>query len=89
MTTKKIAIDFANIDNSAGFVSKPIDNKLLRIDCWNDTKQICETIPSPPLSIREHYEPDFYYQKQTKHQIFIFMTWILSIVLYYSKNHWY
>ena len=53
MTTKKIAIDFANIDNTASFVDKPIiDNKLLRIDCWNDTKQICETMPVPPLSIR-------------------------------------
>ena len=65
MTTKKIAIDFANIDNTAGFFDKPvIDNKLLRIDCWNDTKQICETIPSPPFSIREHYDTDFLLPKK-------------------------
>ena len=67
MTTKKIAIDFANIDNTAGFVDKPvIDNKLLRIDCWEHTKQICETMCVPPLSIREHYDTDFLVVKTNK-----------------------
>jgi hypothetical protein len=67
MTTKKIAIYFANIDNTAGFVDKPvIDNKLLRIDCWEHTKQICETMPVPPLSIREHYEAEILLLKTNK-----------------------
>ena len=66
MTTKKIALDFTNIENNPVSIDKPIDNKLLRIDCWNDTKQICETIPSPPISIREHYHTEFLLPKTNK-----------------------
>ena len=59
MNTKKIIIDIPNIDEKTVFNEKPIDNKLLRIDCWNNTKQLCKTMPNPPPSIREHYDNNY------------------------------
>jgi uncharacterized protein (TIGR02452 family) len=40
-----------------------MNTKMLRIECWNDTKQICQTISSATSSILEHYDASFLLQK--------------------------
>jgi uncharacterized protein (TIGR02452 family) len=86
MSTKKISIELADIQNKTLFNDKPIDDKLLRIDCWNDTKLICETIPSPPPSIREHYDSEFLLPNpNTKSNIFIYHMDSIDCALLFEK----
>jgi len=64
MSVKRISVDFSNMNNKPFYIDEQTMNtKMLRIECWNDTKQICQTISSPPSSIREHYDASFLLQK--------------------------
>ena len=86
MSIKKISIDLSEIQTNNSFVSKPIDNKLLRIDCWNDTKQICQNIPLPPPSIREHYNTEFVLKNvNKKSNIIIYDMDTIDCALLYEK----
>ena len=96
MSIKRLSIDFSNMVNKQFSIDEQTMNiKTLRIDCWEHTKQFCQTISSPPSSIRENYDNDFLLHKihtttkKRQNQIFVFMIWIQLIAHYYLTNHWY
>lgn len=93
MSIKRLSIDFSNMVNKQFSIDEQTMNiKTLRIDCWEHTKQFCQTISSPPSSIRENYDNDFLLhkihtttKKKTKSNIRIYDMDTIDCALLFDK----
>jgi uncharacterized protein (TIGR02452 family) len=87
MSVKRLSVDFSNMINKPISINEQSMNiKMLRVDCWEHTKQFCQTISPPPSSIREHYDTDFSIpETNTKSNIRIYDMDTIDCALLFDK----